>query len=290
MNALRNTLKTTILLAGLGGVLVLVGNLFGRGGALIGLGLGLLMVGGSYWFSDKLAIKAARAVPVSERQMPEYYAIVRELSEKAGLPMPKLYVSPDPQPNAFATGRSPRHAAVAVNQGMLPPSFTWDELRGVLAHELGHIANRDILVGSGAAALAVGITYLAQMLQFAALFGGFGRSDDDEHQNPIALLATIILAPLAAMLLQMALSRGREYGADRFGARLVGDGESLARALAKLEVGARRIPSHVDPAHAQAYIVNPLSTRRMSFKTLFMTHPPTEDRIRRLRSREWQHA
>ena len=290
MNTLRNTLKTTVLLAGLAGLLVVVGGLFGRGGALIGLGLGLLLVGGSYWFSDTLAIKAARAVPVSERQMPEYYAIVRELSEKAGIPMPKLYVSPDPQPNAFATGRSPRHAAVAINQGMLPPNFTWDELRGVLAHELGHVANRDILVGSVAAALAVGITYLAQMLQFAALFGGFGRSDDDEHQNPLALLATIILAPLAAMLLQMALSRGREYGADRYGARLVGDGEPLARALAKLEVGARRIPSHVDPAHAQAYIVNPLTGRRMAFKTWFMTHPPTEDRIRRLRTREWQHA
>ncbi len=290
MNALRNTLKTTVLLAGLAGVLVVVGGLFGRGGALIGLGLGLLLVGGSYWFSDKLAIRAAGAVPVSERQMPEYYAIVRELADKAAIPMPKLYVSPDPQPNAFATGRSPRHAAVAVNQGMLPPNFSWDELRGVLAHELGHVANRDILVGSVAAALAVGITYLAQMLQFAALFGGFGRSDDDERQNPIALLATIILAPLAAMLLQMALSRGREYGADRYGARLVGDGEPLARALAKLEVGARRVPSHVDPAHAQAYIVNPLSGRHLTFKSLFMTHPPTEDRIRRLRAREWQHA
>ncbi len=290
MNALRNTLKTTVLLAGLAGVLVVVGGLFGRGGALIGLGLGLLMVGGSYWFSDKLAIRAAGAVPVSERQMPEYYAIVRELADKAGIPMPKLYVSPDPQPNAFATGRSPRHAAVAINQGMLPPNFSWDELRGVLAHELGHVANRDILVGSVAAALAVGITYLAQMLQFAALFGGFGRSDDDERQNPVALLATIILAPLAAMLLQMALSRGREYGADRYGARLVGDGEPLARALAKLEVGARRVPSHVDPAHAQAYIVNPLSGRHVTFKSLFMTHPPTEDRIRRLRTREWQHA
>ena len=290
MNSLRNTLKTTVLLAGLAGVLVVVGGLFGRGGALIGLGLGLLMVGGSYWFSDKLAIRAAGAVPVTERQMPEYHAIVRELAEKAGMPMPKLYVSPDPQPNAFATGRSPNHAAVAVNQGMLPPNFSWDELRGVLAHELGHVANRDILVGSVAAALAVGITYLAQMLQFAALFGGFGRSDDDDHQNPIALLATIILAPLAAMLLQMALSRGREYGADRYGAHLGGDGEPLARALAKLEVASRRIPSHVDPAHAQAYIVNPLSGQRITFKGLFMTHPPTEDRIRRLRSQEWQRA
>ncbi len=288
MHGLRNTLKTTVLLAGLGGVLVVVGGLFGRGGAFIGLGLGLVMVGGSYWFSDKLAIRAAGAVPVSERQEPEYHAIVRELADRAGMPMPRLYISPDAQPNAFATGRNPKNAAVCVNQGMLPPSFSWDELRGVLAHELGHVANRDILVGSVAAALAVGITYLAQMLQFAAIFGGFGRSDDDDRQNPIALLATIILAPLAAMLLQMALSRGREYGADRFGARLIGDGEPLARALGKLEAGAARIPSPVDPAHAQAYIVNPLSGRRITFKGLFLTHPPTEERVRRLRAQEWQ--
>ena len=289
MHGLRNTLKTTLLLAGLGGLLVVVGGLFGRGGALIGLGLGLLMVGGSYWFSDKLAIRAARAVPVSEQQMPQYYAIVRELAAKADMPMPKLYVSPEQQPNAFATGRNPKHAAVAVTEGILRVC-SWDELKGVLAHELGHVANRDILVGSVAAALAVGITYLAQILQFTALFGGFGRSDDDEGQNPLALLATIILAPLAAMLLQMALSRGREYGADRYGARLIGDGEPLARALAKLESGARTVPSHVDPAHAQMFIVNPLAGRRMTFKTLFMTHPPTEDRIRRLRSREWHAA
>ena len=287
MHGIRNTLKTTVLLAGLGGLLVVVGGLFGRGGAVIGLALGLVMVGSSYWFSDKLAIRAARAIPVSEQQMPQYYAIVRELAEKADMPMPKLYVSPEQQPNAFATGRNPRHAAVAVTEGILR-TCTWDELKGVLAHELGHVANRDILIGSVAAALAVGITYLAQFLQLAAIFGGFGgRGDNDERQNPAALLATIILAPLAAMLLQMALSRGREYGADRFGARLVGDGEPLARALAKLESGARTIPSHVDPAHAQMYIVNPLRGRRMTFKKLFMTHPPTEDRIRRLRSREW---
>ncbi len=290
MHGLRNTFKTTVLLAGLGGLLVVVGGLFGRGGLLIGLGLGLVMVGGSYWFSDKLAIKAAKAVPVSEQQMPRLYAIVRELSDKADMPMPRLYVSPEEQPNAFATGRSPKHAAVAVTQGILRVCSE-DELKGVLAHELGHVANRDILIGSVAAAMAVGITYLAQFLQFAAIFGGFGgRSDDDERMNPIALLATIILAPLAAMLLQMALSRGREYGADRYGARLVGDGEPLARALAKLESGAKAIPSSVDPAHAQAYIVNPLSGRKMTFKSLFMTHPSTEDRIRRLRSQEWNGA
>lgn len=291
MHSLGNTLKTTVLLAGLAGVLVVVGGLFGRGGAVIGLGLGLVMVGGSYWFSDKLAIRAAGAVPVTEQQMPQYHAMVRELAEKAGIPMPRLYVSPERQPNAFATGRNAEHAAVCVNEGILPPNFGWDELRGVLAHELGHVANRDILIGSVAAALAVGITYLAQMLQFAAIFGGFGRAgDDDDRQNPVALLATIILAPLAAMLLQMALSRGREYGADRYGARLIGDGEPLARALSKLEVGVGRIPSRVDPAHAQAYIVNPLTGRQVTFKGLFMTHPATEDRIERLRSGEWRQA
>jgi len=286
MGTIRNTFKTTVLLAGLGGLLVVVGGLFGRGGAFIGLALGLVMVGGSYWFSDKLAIKAARAVPVSEQQMPQLYAIVRELSERAGMPMPKLYVSPEEQPNAFATGRNQDHAAVAVTEGILRVC-TWDELKGVLAHELGHVANHDILIGSVAAALAVGITYLAQLLQFAAIFGGFGRSDDDDNRNPLALLATIILAPIAALLLQMALSRGREYGADRYGARLIGDGEPLARALAKLESGARTIPSQVDPAHAQMFIVNPLAGRRMTFKSWFMTHPSTEDRIRRLRSQDW---
>ena len=289
MQTIRNTLKTTLLLAGLGGLLVVVGGLFGRGGALIGLGLGLAMVGGSYWFSDKLAIRAARAVPVSEQQMPQLYAIVRELTEKANMPMPKLYVSPEEQPNAFATGRNERHAAVAVNQGILRVC-SWDELRGVLAHELGHVANHDILIGSVAAALAVGITYLATFLRFAAIFGGFGRGGDDEDRNPIALLATIILAPIAAVLLQLALSRGREYGADRYGARLLGDGEPLARALGKLESGSRAIPSSVDPAHAQMYIVNPLSNRKMTFKSWFMTHPATEDRIRRLRSQEWRSA
>jgi heat shock protein HtpX len=289
MHGARNTLKTTILLASLGGILVVIGAAFGgRGGVLIGLAVGLAMVGGSYWFSDKLAIKAAGAVPVTEQQMPEYHAVVRELAGRAGMPMPKLYVSPSRQPNAFATGRNPQHAAVAVTAGIHQPC-TWDELRGVLAHELGHVANRDILISSVAAALAIGITSIARFAQFAAIFGGFGGGNDrNRRENPIALLATIILAPLAAMLLQLALSRGREYGADRYGARLIGDGEPLARALAKLEVGSKTIANDVDPAHAQAYIVNPLAGRRYNFKSLFTTHPPTEDRIRRLRSGEWK--
>jgi heat shock protein HtpX len=280
----KNTVKTYVLLAGLGGLMVLIGSFFGKGGAIIGLAIGLLFVGGSYWFSDKLAIKAARAQPVTEQEMPEYYRIVRELTTAAGMPMPKLYVSPDMQPNAFATGRNPSHAAVAVTQGILQVC-DWDELRGVLAHEISHIGNRDILIGSVAAAVAMAITFVARIAMWGALFGG--GSDDDEGANPIALLALVFLAPIAAFLLQAALSRSREFQADRSGARLIGSGEPLARALAKLETSARRIPMKVDPAQAQKYIVNPLTGRKVNFAKLFTTHPPTEERIARLREREW---
>jgi heat shock protein HtpX len=288
MPTVKNMLKTVVLLAGLGGLLMLIGGLLFKGtGVFIGLGLGLVIVGASYWKSDTLAIKAARAVPVTEQEMPQYYAIVRELTEKAGMPMPKLYVTPDEQPNAFATGRNPDHAAVAVTRGILR-ILDWDELRGVLAHEISHVGNRDILIGSVAAAIALGITFIANILQFTAFFGG-GR--DDDGPNPIALLALAILAPLAAGLLQMALSRGREFEADRSGARLIGDGEPLARALLKLEAGSRQIPMQIDPAHAQAYIVNPLAAvKNLQFKNLWRSHPPTEDRVARLRSGEWRSA
>jgi heat shock protein HtpX len=281
----KNTFKTFVLLAGLGGLFMLVGSFWGQGGLIIGLALGLAMVGGSYWFSDKIAIRAARAVPVTEAEMPEYYAIVRELSQRSGMPMPKLYVTPDQQPNAFATGRSPDHAAVAVTQGMLG-LLDRHELRGVLAHELSHIGNRDILIGSVAAAVAMGITFAARMAMWGAMFGGFGgRGNDRGGGNPIALLALAILTPFAAALIQMALSRSREYEADRTGASLIGDGEPLARALEKLEAGARHVPMDVDPAHAQAYIVNPLTGRSINFAGLFRTHPPTEQRVARLRTR-----
>ena len=288
MPNVKNLLKTVVLLAGLGGLLMLLGAaLGGVTGLVIGLALGLLIVGASYWKSDTLAIKAARAVPVTEEEMPQYYAIVRELTEKAGMPMPKLYVTPDEQPNAFATGRNPDHAAVAVTRGILR-ILDWDELRGVLAHEISHVGNRDILIGSIAAAIALGITFIATFLRFAAIFGG-GR--DNRDGNPLALLAMAILAPLAAGLLQMALSRGREFEADRSGARLIGDGEPLARALLKLDAGSKQIPMQIDPAHAQAYIVNPLAgVKNMSFKNLWRTHPATEDRVQRLRSGEWQRA
>lgn len=281
----KNTFKTFVLLAGLGGLLMIIGSFFGQGGLIIGLFLGLAIVGGSYWFSDKIAIRAARAVPVTEQEMPEYYAIVAELTQQAGMPMPKLYVTPDPQPNAFATGRSPDHAAVAVTQGILQ-LLDRSELRGVLAHELCHIGNRDILIGSVAAAVAMGITFVARMAMWGAMFGGFGgRGDDRGGGNPIALLGLAILTPIAAGLLQMALSRSREFEADRTGARLISDGEPLARALEKLEMGARRVPMDVDPAHAQAYIVNPLTGRNINFSRLFRTHPPTEERVARLRGR-----
>ena len=282
---MKNTFKTFVLLAGLGGLLVIIGQLlWGGTGAVIGLAVGLAFVGFSYWNSDKLAIRAARAQPVTEQQMPEYYAIMRELTQQAGMPMPKLYVTPDQQPNAFATGRSPDHAAVAVTQGILR-ILDWNELRGVLAHEISHVGNRDILIGSVAAAIAMGITLIANVLQFTAFFGG-GR--DDDGPNPIALLAMAFLAPIAAGLLQMALSRSREYEADRTGARLIGDGEPLARALQKLEIGARQIPMEIDPAHASAFIVNPLAGRKMSFANLWRTHPTTEDRVARLRGGEWR--
>jgi heat shock protein HtpX len=282
----KNTIKTYVLLAALGGFLMLVGSFFGQGGLFIGLAIGLVFVGGSYWLSDTLAIKSARAVPVSEQEMPEYYRIVRELTQAADMPMPKLYVTPDPQPNAFATGRNPNHAAVAVTRGILD-LLTWDELRGVLAHEISHVGNRDILIGSVAAAVAMGITFVARIAMWGAMFGGGGR-DDNNGGNVFGQLALMILAPFAALLIQMSLSRSREFEADRTGARLIGDGEPLARALAKLEAGARAIPMDVEPAQATKYIVNPLSGRKVQFATWFSTHPPLQERVARLRSGEWR--
>jgi heat shock protein HtpX len=278
-----NTFKTYVLLAGLGGLLILGGRLlFGGAGALIGLLIGLVFVGGSYWFSDKIAVKAARAQPVTEAQAPQLYRMVRQLTTAANMPMPKLYVTPDMQPNAFATGRNEHHAAVAVTQGIMQ-ILSEDELRGVLAHELAHVRNKDILIGSVAAAIAMGITFLARMVMWGAMFGG-GR--DDEGGNPFGMLAMALLAPIAAALLQMAVSRSREYEADRSGAALAGGSESLARALEKLHAGTKRIPMNVHPAQASMYIVNPLSGRRANFAALFSTHPPIEERIRRLR--DWR--
>jgi heat shock protein HtpX len=276
----RNTAKTTILLGGLGGLMVAIGSLFGRGGAVVGLVLGLAVVGFSYWKSDTLAIRAARAEPADPVRHRQFFTVMTELTQQAGMPMPRLYVSPEPQPNAFATGRNPAHAAVAVTEGLMAVC-SWEEIRGVLAHELAHVRNRDILIGSVAAAVATGISFVANMAMWGAMFGG---SDDDDGVNPVAALATALLAPIAASLLQMALSRSREFEADRTGAELIGTGEPLARALEKLEVNAQRVPMDVRPAQAQAFIVNPLTGRDVSFANLFRTHPTTTERVARLRA------
>ena len=285
-----NNVKTAIMLALLGAICMGIGAFFGEGWLIVGLVVGLVFVGGSYWFSDTVAIKAARAVPVSEAQMPQYYEIVRDLTTRAHMPMPRLYVSPSAQPNAFATGRNPKHAAVAVTQGILQ-ICTWSELRGVLAHEISHVRNRDILTASVAASIAMGITFLARVLAWSGLFfgglgGGRGRSADD---NILGLLAMVILAPLAATLLQLALSRSREYEADRDGARLIGDGEPLASALSKLDYSSQRVPMQVPREMAGLFIVNPLAGRRVAFGNWFSDHPPTDQRITRLRSQQWAH-
>lgn len=280
-----NNFKTAVLLAGLGGLCMFIGQVLGgSNGLMVGLLIGLAMAGGSYWFSDKLAIASARAVEVGPEQMPQYHAIMRDLSMRAGVPMPRLYVSPNPQPNAFATGRNPQNAAVCVTEGLLR-SLSWDEIQGVLAHELAHVRNRDILISSVAAAIAMGITFVASMARWAFLFGGVGGRSDDGENNPIVGLLMLILAPIAAGLIQAAISRSREFEADASAARLLGTGEPLARALEKLEAGAERVPSHVNPAEASAYIVNPLRGRAMV--QMFSTHPSVEDRIARLRSNAW---
>jgi heat shock protein HtpX len=284
--AFTNTFKTTILLAFLGALFIGIGALFGTGGLVIGLVLGLLFVGGTFWFSDKIAVAAARAKPVSRDEAPRLYEIVEELARRNEMPMPRLYVSPQPQPNAFATGRGPKRAVVAVTQGILEV-LDDAELRAVLAHELSHVRNRDILIGSVAAAIALAITFIARIAMFGAIFGG---DDDEGGGNIIGLLALAILAPLAAGLLQMALSRSREYQADASGARLLGEGEPLARALQKIEAYAKRVPMDVNPAEATQYIINPLTGRKVNFANLFSTHPPTEERIARLREFDRTHA
>jgi heat shock protein HtpX len=284
-SAFTNTFKTFVLLAFLGALFMGIGAIFGTGGLIIGAVLALAIVGGTYWFSDKIAVAAARAKPVSREEAPRLYEIVEDLARRDGIPMPRLYVSPEAQPNAFATGRGPNHAVVAVTQGILQV-LDDDELRGVLAHELSHVRNRDILIGSVAAAVALMITFVARIAMFSAIFGG----GDNEGGNVIGLLAMAILAPLAAGLLQMALSRSREYQADASGAHLIGDGEPLARALQKIEAAAKRTPMDVNPAEATAYIINPLSGRKVNFANLFSTHPPTEERIARLRNFDRTHA
>jgi heat shock protein HtpX len=243
------------------------------------------VVGASYWFSDKLALKSAKARVVTEAEAPELYSMVRSLAQRANMPMPKVAIAPQAQPNAFATGRNPRNAVVCATEGLLQ-ALPRDEVEGVMAHELMHVKHRDILIGSVAAAIATAISYMAQMAMFASMFGG--RSNDRGGGNPIAVLAVAILAPVAAALMQMAVSRSREYEADRGAAELIGSGAPLARALERIEVIATRTPMAVAPAQAQAYIHNPLAeashakTGGVDVARLFSTHPPTAERIRRL--------
>ncbi len=277
----KNNLKTVVLLSSLAGALVTAGAVFGgRAGMFIGLFFGLAMVGGSYWFSDKLAVRAAGAQPVGANELQWLQQDLEEMSKRAGITTPRLFVSPSLQPNAFATGRNEKVAVVAVTAGLVQV-LDRAEVRGVVAHELGHIKNRDILIGSIAAAIATGITAIGNMAMFAGMMGG----DDEDRPNPIAMIAMMMLAPIAASLIQMALSRSREFEADRVGAEIAGDPHALANALAKIEAYAKRVPMNVSPSQASAWIVNPLTGRQVRFANLFMTHPPTADRIAKLTGR-----
>lgn len=280
---MKNAMKTTVLLAVLGGLAMGVGSLFGRNGLMIGLMFGLVMAGGSYWFSDRLAIRAARAQPADPARYPQYHAIVQQLAQRANIPMPALYIAPNPQPNAFATGRNPSHAAVCINSGLID-MLSWDEIAGVLAHELSHVKNRDTLTSSVAAAVGMAISGVARMAMWGAMLGG-GRGDDRDGNGLGALVAAIV-APLAAAVIQAAISRSREFEADRDGASLLGDGEPLARALERLEMGVAAVPVRVDPNQAQSYIVNPLKGQDLA--RLFSTHPPTAERVARLRAGDWR--
>jgi heat shock protein HtpX len=282
---MSNMLKTTLLLGLLTGLILWIGQQFGGNqGLVIAFGFAVLMNFGSYWFSDKIVLAMYRAKPVDQNQAPELYRIVHNLATRAGMPMPKLFVIPSDAANAFATGRNPQHAAVAVTEG-ITRLMSWDELEGVLAHELSHVRNRDILISSIAATLAGVVMMLANMARWAAIFGVGSRDDRNNGGGLLGLLAMSILAPLAAMLIQMAISRSREYQADASGARLLGSGEPLARALAKLQSAAERIPLDASPQTAHMFIVNPLSGR--SLASLFSTHPPLEERIKRLRSMQF---
>ena len=273
-----NTIKTALLLGLMSGVLLVLGDyLGGSGGLMMAFAFAVIMNFASYWFSDKIVLAMYKAKPVG----PEHplHQITARLAQRAGLPMPKVYIIPDQSPNAFATGRNPSHAAVAATEGILR-LLDEREIEGVLAHELAHVKHRDILISSVAATMAAAIMMVARMAQFAAMFGGGSRDDREGGSNPIALLATVILAPIAAMLIQAAISRSREFGADRGGAEIAGTPYGLVDALKKLEFASKRIPMDANPATAHMFIMKPFSVHGML--SLFSTHPPTEARVRAL--------
>jgi heat shock protein HtpX len=281
-----NSFKTAILLSALTALILVIGQLFGgQQGLIIAFVFALLMNGGSYWFSDKIVLKLYRAQELSYNDAPDLHRMVERLAQKAEIPKPRIFLVPSQNPNAFATGRNPQHAAVAVTEGIVR-LLDSNELEGVLSHELSHIKDRDILIGSIAATLAGVVMMLASMARWAALFGGLGRDNDRGGGGVIGLIAMSILAPIAAMLIQFAISRSREYLADETGARLSNNPLGLASALEKLTIASKRIPMEAGPATAQAtshlFIVNPFSGK--SLMSLFSTHPPAQERIKRLRS------
>ncbi|MEA1984921.1 MAG: zinc metalloprotease HtpX [Euryarchaeota archaeon] len=281
---MKNMLKTTLLLASLTGLLVIIGSFFGRGGMILAFGLAIVMNFGSYWYSDKIVLKMYHAIEVSETEQPKLYGIVRNLAMKADLPMPKVYIVQTSMPNAFATGRDPAHAAVAATTGILD-LLTSEEIEGVLAHELAHVKNRDTLISAVAATIAGVITMVATWARWAAIFGGIGGRDGDN--NIVGFIVLAVVAPLAAVIIQMAISRSREFAADAEGARISRKPWALASALSKLEAGTdnyrpRRNEVQASENTAHMFIVNPL--RRSSLMGLFRTHPSTEERVKRLRS------
>ena len=275
---MTNMIRTTLLLAGLTGLLLLIGGFVGgRSGMFLALIVSFAMNFGAYWYSDKLVLKMYHAREVTSAEAPDLYSLVQNLAHNANLPMPRVYIIDTPMANAFATGRDPKHAAVAVTTG-IANILNRNELEGVVAHELAHIKNRDTLISTMAATIAGVITFLASMAQWSLIFGG----SDDDGGNPLAVLAMAILAPIAATIIQLAISRGREFGADASGAKICDNPLSLANALAKLEAGAGSVRANVNPSTAHMFIVNPLKGKAIA--TLFSTHPRTEERIARLRS------
>ena len=277
-----NTVKTIGLMVGLMVLLVFAGGYFGgRNGMVLFFGIGMVMNLVSYWFSDKIVLRMYGAQEVTEKEAPVLYSVTRELASRGQMPMPKVYLIPSAGLNAFATGRNPKHAAVAATQGLVQ-ALNREELTGVMAHELSHVQNRDILIGTIAAAIAGAISMAANMAQWGMIFGGFGGRREDDRGGGIGAILMIILAPIAALLIQMAISRSREYQADASGARLCGNPRALANALRKLQMGTVRAPMDANPATAHMFIVNPL--RGGGFMSMFSTHPPMEDRIARLES------